>query len=142
MPTTILKSLCSTDTRGRYDLTKCGLSISPLDLLVSDHDDCDEDDVPEEVVEPPKRRKKKVIEDVPQIFHNPVYVVTNLEGSVSYGVTDNPTSAYEMRTLCLHDNGTVSLREAISALEKKHYVIIKSNCSQLHCLIEKFDLNQ
>ena len=134
---TILKKYCSTDKRGKYNLSGCGLDIPEEekqsegleDFLNVENDTLGDVSsfVERKSVKNVMKKALKTEYNINKDMANPIYVVMNDNEVTIRGVCDNFDSAWKLVDQVLHAIPSVSKEEARAHLEKYCFVYLNSN---------------
>lgn len=147
VPISALKEYCQEEdlVRGHYNLLLTGIEPpepepepKPMGEFRTTEDVIVDTSAYAEPPAPKRRSIKKFKPEKgqnPLKWRNPVYVITNHEGSV-IAVTDSPTKAYEKRWLAFRDNGLMDYEDFAERMKYVGAAIIPSANSQLTCVVE------
>ena len=157
LPVTVLKALCKSKVRGRYDVSKAGVERfdpvidameTPVDVAeVMAEQVSVKDGGDDEYIQKPKKKTKQRKKPSKLTFKyewkNPVYLVMfrnhRIINSVRM-VKQSFESAWKARKNLLCDHGNMSFKEAQKIIEKVGEVKIRSTNSYLFCVIQKMEL--
>jgi hypothetical protein len=160
VPISFLKDHCKTDKRGTYDLNQSGIVIddeAEITLIDLNLDDSDPDSLivvseaspiileQSAYAEPEDKKVPSMFKSrdpIKRKFHNPVYIVQDMEGEVR-SVCDSPKAAYKKANNVLHGGFSMTERQATDALLKYGLCFITcTNAVNLKVKISKVELNE
>jgi len=137
IPTSALKSYCSTDKRGVYDLTKIGISVPDISVKPDNEDENIHNEISGEIMEMPAYMYSSV-ETKSYIPNNVVYVITF--GDMILCAVNTIKSAWDYRVRVLHDHGKGTFEEFNKDIHDKGIAKVRSRNSLLEMVVHRVEV--